>query len=143
MYRTGYPRPQFVRKDWMSLNGEWQFEFDAENKGYYECWQQEHKFSKTIEVPFAYQSKMSGLDTNIMCDYVWYNRYFQVSQEWYGKTILMHFGAVDYEAQVFINGHMAGSHRGGHVGFSVDITPYLTGGEEKVTKFLFIFAYSF
>lgn len=137
MYRIGYPRPQFVREDWMSLNGEWQFEFDTENKGYYDCWQKEHKFSKTIEVPFVYQSKMSGIDTNIMCDYVWYNRYFQVPQEWYGKTILMHFGAVDYEAQVFINGHMAGSHRGGHVGFSVDITPYLTGGEEKVTVRVF------
>ena len=119
MYRTEYPRPDFERKDWLCLNGTWDFRFGQE------AWQ-------TIEVPFAYQTNLSGIHDNRLCDHITYRRTFTVPQGWEGKRIRMNFGAVDYEATVYINGQMVGSHIGGSLGFSFDITDELKGGEEEV-----------
>lgn len=111
MYRAEYPRPDFKRSDWKCLNGAWDILLDNE-------W-------KKIEVPFVYQSKMSGIHDNAMYDRVVYKNVIEVPAKWENKRVFLHFGAVDYECTVFINGKMAGSHIGGNAPFSMDITESL------------------
>jgi beta-galactosidase/beta-glucuronidase len=126
MPRMEYPRPQFVRKDWTCLNGEWEFEFDDERVGDDEMWYMADKaFSKRIQVPFAFQSKLSGIGDTDFHDVVWYRRAISIPEAWSGKRVLLHFGAVDYSASVWVNGHLAVTHEGGHTPFSADITALL------------------
>ncbi|RNA67653.1 glycoside hydrolase family 2 protein [Alteribacter keqinensis] len=121
--RSEYPRPQFVREDWKSLNGQWQFDFDDENKGLSEKWfTHDHLYSKEITVPFSYTSELSGIHDTDFHDIVWYSRTFDVPDKWAGKGIILHFGAVDYQASVWVNGQLVASHEGGHVPFKADIT---------------------
>lgn len=131
--RNEYPRPQLVRKEWVNLNGEWDFAFDDENVGLKEKWfQEENLFDRKINVPFAYQTKLSGINDPTFHDYVWYSREFTVPKNWNNQRIVLHFGAVDYRAWVYVNGHYACFHEGGNVSFSLDITDHLTWGNEKV-----------
>lgn len=131
--RNEYPRPQLVRKNWLNLNGEWQFAFDDENIGVKEKWFQiVHPFKQKIIVPFAYQTKLSGINDPSFHDHVWYRREFTVPKEWSGQKIILHFGAVDYRAWVYVNGQYAGYHEGGHVSFSFDITELLTWETETI-----------
>ena len=127
MFRREYPRPQLVRKDWLNLNGQWDFEFDDEGVGLKEKWFDDRVFSQKIEVPFAYQTKLSGIDDPTFHDHVWYKRTFHVPQEMDGKRIILHFGAVDYRARVYINAQLVGTHEGGHTSFAFDITDHLNG----------------
>lgn len=132
-YRTEYPRPDFVRDSYQCLNGTWKFSFDDENVGIDEKWYRGHSFSRTIEVPFAYQSVLSGIaDTNAH-DILWYEREETIREDYAGKDVLLHFGAVDYICDVFINGEFAGSHEGGDSPFTVCMTPYLKTGSQKIT----------
>lgn len=131
--RNEYPRPQLVRKDWVNLNGEWDFAFDDNNVGLKEKWfQNGDTFDRKINVPFAYQTKLSGINDPSFHDYVWYSRDFNVPKGWNNQRVLLHFGAVDYRAWVYVNGEYACFHEGGNVSFSVDITDHLTWGNEKV-----------
>ncbi|MCD7035391.1 glycoside hydrolase family 2 [Metabacillus sp. GX 13764] len=133
-YRTEYPRPQFVRKEWLNLNGEWDFAFDDQNSGLEEKWCKSNQaFDRKIQVPFAYQSQLSGIHDPSFHDFVWYRRDFTVPAEWNHDRIILHFGAVDYRAWIYINGQYAGFHEGGHVSFSLDITDHLNGGSEVLT----------
>src|SRR5690625_3715002 len=126
MMRNEYPRPQFVRKDWKNLNGEWDFEFDDQDVGESERWYRDEKdFSKKINVPFAFQSELSGIDDQSFHDVVWYKRDFKLSEDWRNKSVILHFGAVDYYTKVYVNGVYVGDHIGGHTSFSFDITKYL------------------
>ena len=118
--REAYPRPQFERKDWMSLNGAWDFRFDEEE------WRE-------IRVPFAYQAPLSGIGSNRICDRVCYRRRFRVPERWRGRDIRLHFGAVDYQCRALVNGRRVGEHTGGNIGFSFDITEALTWEEEEIT----------
>ncbi|MFP7446492.1 glycoside hydrolase family 2 protein [Bacillus sp. MMSF_3328] len=131
--RPEYPRPQFVREEWLNLNGEWDFAFDDEKIGMKDKWH-EHgaPFDRKINVPFAYQSKLSGINDPSFHDQVWYRRSFEVPQGWNGKNVILHFGAVDYRAWVYVNGKYAGFHEGGHVSFSLDVTELLSWGTETV-----------
>lgn len=132
-YRNDYPRPQFVRKEWLNLNGEWEFEFDDDAKGDQgQWWKSKEEYSKRIQVPFAYQSKLSGIAESDFHDLVWYRRIFQLPEDYRGKRIILHFGAVDYEASVWINGSLAMTHSGGHTPFSSDITPFIQDGVNEV-----------
>ncbi|WP_340372218.1 sugar-binding domain-containing protein [Peribacillus sp. FSL E2-0218] len=133
-YRQEYPRPQFVRKDWLNLNGAWSFAFDDQKIGSNQKWyaQDAAVFDKEIQVPFAYQTKLSGIEDKSLHDIVWYKRHFELSDLWKGKRIHLHFGAVDYRSWVYVNGQFVGFHEGGHTNFKYDITEYLTGGEETV-----------
>ncbi len=132
--RAEYPRPQFVRKEWQNLNGTWQFEFDDANVGMKEKWfRPDHALSRRIEVPFAYQAKLSGIHDRSFHDWVWYKRSFRVDAAWKGKRVWLHFGAVDYRAWVYVNGQFVGMHEGGHTPFQFDITDVLTWDEEQVT----------
>ncbi|KFI47493.1 glycoside hydrolase family 2 protein [Bifidobacterium biavatii] len=131
--RTEYPRPQFRRDEWTCLNGEWEFAFDDDNRGLDEHWQERTDFDRRIQVPFAYQSKLSGIHDVSRHDVVWYRRYFVQSRPDDGNRVLLHFGAVDYEATVFVNGRQVVHHIGGNTPFSADITPYLNeDGEQSI-----------
>jgi beta-galactosidase/beta-glucuronidase len=132
--RPEHPRPDFMRADWQTLNGPWQFEFDDGDRGMTERWYEgTHQFSKTIVVPYPFQSRLSGIDDTSFHDVVWYQRTFQVPPAWKGRRVLLNFGAVDYEAIVWVNGGEVGRHRGGHVGFRFDVTDRLKAGDNVVT----------
>lgn len=131
--RADYPRPQFVRGSWMNLNGEWEFEFDDDRIGSKEKWHLGNKaLSKTIQVPFAFQSKLSGIGSNEFHDVVWYRRDLVIPDSFANKRILLHFGAVDYEASVWVNGTLVATHEGGHTPFHADITDALQEGTNKL-----------
>lgn len=116
-----YPRPQFVRSDWLNLNGVWEYQSgtgsDAVPTG--------KKLSGQILVPFPVESALSGVMEHH--DRLWYRRSFTVPSGWKSKRVLLNFGAVDYESQVFVNGKSVGIHKGGYLPFSYDVTPYLKG----------------
>lgn len=132
MKRKEYPRPQFVRRDWLSLNGTWDFSFDDENRAASGHWEQDFwRPERTIEVPFCFESSLSGIGDTSIHDRVFYKRRFSLPEEWKGKRILLHFEAVDYQCRVFVNGMLCCEHTGGNVGFCVDITNYLTDKAEQ------------
>ncbi|NBH70543.1 glycoside hydrolase family 2 [Clostridiaceae bacterium] len=116
--REEYPRPEFVRKEWMNLNGRWAFEYGNERA--------------EIEVPFVCQSKLSGIGKRIKEDRVAYERRFKVPGEWKDRLVYLHFGAVDYRCSVFVNHRCVGHHTGGQTSFRFDITRYLNWEEESI-----------
>ncbi len=132
--RPEYPQPQFQREQWLSLNGRWEFEFDDANAGIAQNWASgKAKFTRTIVVPYCFESKLSGIGDTSFHPWVWYRRNFSAPDSWKGKRTLLHFGAVDYRATVWVNGQQAGSHVGGHVPFSLDITPFMKAGANTIT----------
>ncbi len=120
--RPEYPIPQFERDCWLNLNGEWDFSFDDENTGIKSTWYINPDFDRKIIVPYAYQCQMSGINIQDFHDIVWYAKEFDISDSMKGKRIILHFGAVDYSADVWVNGTHVVSHEGGHVPFSIEIT---------------------
>ncbi len=116
-----YPRPQMVRTNWLNLNGIWQFQAGATNDpvpiG--------QTLSGEILVPFPMESAISGVMQHH--SFSWYRRNFTVPADWNGQNLLLHLDAVDWESEVFINGHSLGIHRGGYDPATYDITPYVTG----------------
>jgi beta-galactosidase/beta-glucuronidase len=131
--RPEYPQPQFQREQWQSLNGKWEFEFDDSNAGLDANWAAgKRKFSRTILVPYCFESKLSGIGDTSFHPWIWYRRTFTVPAGWKGKRILLNFGAVDYRARVWINGQMAGEHEGGSVPFHFDITPLVKAGANTI-----------
>jgi beta-galactosidase/beta-glucuronidase len=136
--RPEYPRPNFKREhNWINLNGEWDFSFDDDNIGLEERWykkQKEKKFDKKIIVPFCFQSKLSGIEDLSFHDVVWYRKEFEIPSILEKKRILLHFGAVDYRCIVFLNGERVGSHEGGYIGFTIDITDYIEKGNILVLR---------
>ena len=131
--RSEYPRPDFERAEWLNLNGVWNFEFDDENAGEEQKWYRGKEFSKEIVVPFCYQSELSGIAVMEMHEYLWYEREFEIPESFAGKKVLLHFGAVDYAAKVWINGEFAGKHQGGYVPFKFDITGSIKPGKNRLT----------
>lgn len=132
--RPEYPQPQFQRADWLNLNGAWEFEFDDRNVGLDENWALDRKpFSRSILVPFCFESPLSGVGDSAFHPYVWYRRTFRTPENWAGKRVLLHFGAVDYKGTVWVNGKYAGEHEGGHTPFRFDITALLGPGENTIT----------
>ncbi len=132
--RPEHPNPQFMRSSWMNLNGQWQFEIDhgnsGQSQGFYEP---EKAFPQTIRVPFCPESKLSGIAYKDFMRAVWYKRDFEITPAQLQGCVMLHFGAVDYEATVYINGVKCGSHKGGYVSFALDITPYIKAGTNTVT----------
>lgn len=118
----------------MTLNGSWAFEFDDADKGVAEEWSAAgHKFSRQITVPFCFESRMSGIGDTGFHPVVWYQRSFSVPAAWKGRSVLLNFGAVDYRAEVWVNGRHAGGHEGGNTPFGFDITALLKTGPNTVT----------
>nr|WP_243864355.1 sugar-binding domain-containing protein [Paenibacillus castaneae] len=121
-----YPRPQLVRDKWLNLNGEWEFESGSKQKTV----PTGKKLSETILVPFAVESQLSGLERQE--EEMWYKRQFTLPADWKNQNIQLHFGAVDFEATVYVNGHEVGKHQGGYTGFSFDITDQLVAGPNEL-----------
>lgn len=136
--RPEYPRPQFVREgNWINLNGEWDFSFDDADIGLKERWYKKENsknFDRKIIVPFCFQSKLSGIEDNSFHDIIWYRRVFDIPKKFNDKKVLLHFGAVDYRCFIYLNGECVGSHEGGYVGFSLNITKFLEGSNVLVVR---------
>lgn len=120
--RSEYPRPQFERDCWLSLNGQWRFDFDDNNLGVKAGWFARPELSHQITVPYTYQSKLSGINNQDFHDIVWYSKKFDREEQLKDKRIILNFGAVDYKADVWVNGIHLITHEGGHVPFSVEVT---------------------
>ena len=121
-----YPRPQMVRTNWMNLNGLWEYAIVATNASAPTNWQGE------ILVPFPVESALSGVKKPLTAQQaLWYRRMFSAGDLSAGHRLLLHFGAVDWEAVVWVNGIRVGMHRGGYAGFSFDITEHLKPGVEN------------
>ncbi|MBU5671651.1 glycoside hydrolase family 2 protein [Paenibacillus brevis] len=132
--RPEHPTPHWERSEWLNLNGSWQFEIDHGKSGKErEYFKKDHHLTGEITVPFCPESKLSGVEYKDFMAAVWYRRGFTVPEAWTGGRVLLHFGAVDYETEVWINGVSVGTHRGGYSSFSFDITEQLAAGENIVT----------
>ncbi|MDD3409951.1 MAG: sulfatase-like hydrolase/transferase [Eubacteriales bacterium] len=131
--RPEYPRPQFVRRDWMNLNGEWAFEMDQGASGRERGLVDAAALAQRILVPFCPESKLSGIGYTDFIRCVWYKRGFTLPKTAVGKRVYLNFGAVDYKAQVWVNGQSVGTHEGGYVSFGFDITDALCEGENLIT----------
>ncbi len=127
-----YPRPQLVRSEWLNLNGVWEYQPGAVG----DAMPTNKTLSGQIVVPFPVESALSGVMEHH--DRLWYRRAFTVPTKWSGRQLMLHFGAVDYEAEVIVNGKSVGIHTGGYVPFSYDITPYLqnngNGPQELIVR---------
>lgn len=114
-----YPRPQMTRDRWENLNGLWEYAVTASDS-------EPDGMDGQILVPFAIESALSGVGRSIEEDEVlWYERQFSVPKDWNGSRIMLNFGAVDWKAEVYVNGQKAGEHTGGYTPFSFDITDLL------------------
>lgn len=118
--RPEYPRPQFVRADWLCLNGEWEFEIDAGDSGL-ERGLLNRPLAAKITVPFCPESILSGIGNTDFLNAVWYRKRIAIPAEWRGRDVLLHFQAVDYDATVWINGQEVRRHRGGFSPFSCEL----------------------
>jgi beta-galactosidase/beta-glucuronidase len=118
--RPEHPRPQLVRPDWLTLNGEWQFEIDRGDSGF-DRGLLERELGSRITVPFAPESTASGIGDVDFLHAVWYRRTVHIPDEWAGKRVLLHFGAVDHDATVWANGIEVARHRGGFTSFTADL----------------------
>ena len=124
--RPEYPRPDFQRGFFQNLNGSWEFAFDDGDVGLAQHWYKEGSFEKTITVPYVYQCDLSGIGDTAFHKVVWYRKRFTLQREPGQDTVLLHFGAVDYQATVWVNGQMVGTHSGGNTPFTLDITRDVT-----------------
>ncbi|MFC9351738.1 glycoside hydrolase family 2 protein [Arthrobacter sp. NPDC057013] len=136
-----YPRPQLGRRQWTELAGLWGFAYDDANKGLDGRWHREQSpFDRRIRVPFPPESAASGIGDNSFHPVIWYRRELSVAEVraagWgrQGTRMILHFGAVDYRADVWLNGQYLGNHEGGHTPFFFDVTDLLAspGGEGNV-----------
>jgi len=133
--RSEHPFPQFERKTWENLNGEWDFEFDFGRSKLETGILQREEWERKIIVPFCPESKLSGIEHVDFIPAVWYRRKINITEKQLEGRILLHFGAVDYLTKVFINGKEAGSHKGGYSSFKFDITDLLTEGENTLVVY--------
>jgi beta-galactosidase/beta-glucuronidase len=131
--RPEFPQPQFERTDWLTLNGEWQFAFDDSDAGLDAHWYApDHALNSRITVPYCFESKLSGIADTSFHPWVWYRRDVTLPDAWKPRRTLLHFGAVDYQSMVWVNGQLAGSHEGGNTPFTFDITPLLKTGANAI-----------
>lgn len=122
-----YPRPQLERKEWQNLNGRFEYAITDLNENFPE------KYDGEIIVPFAPECYLSGVGRTIEPDnYLWYRKKFVLKDCFKNKNVILNFGAVDWKCNVYINRTLVTEHTGGYVPFSVDITPYITDGENEL-----------
>lgn len=133
IYRTEHPKPQFMRENWQNLNGDWDFELDPGAS-----WEESERYkaadaySRKIQVPFCPESKLSGIGYTDFMNSVWYRKEIELDEKQLEGRVLLHFGAVDYMATIYVNGTKCGTHKGGYVSFAVDITDYVQAGKNTI-----------
>lgn len=121
-----YPRPIMERSEWKNLNGLWNYAIQEFGKT------APSKYDGQILVPFAAESSLSGVMKEVGAkNELWYETNFSIESNWNGKNILLHFGAVDWKTEVYINNIKVGSHTGGYTPFSFDITPFIQKGKSQ------------
>jgi beta-galactosidase/beta-glucuronidase len=130
--RPEYPRPALVRARWQSLNGRWELGYDPGDRGLRDGWQSGRRFERSVVVPFPLESALSGVVDPEPPPVVWYRRHFQVPHAWLEERTVLHVGACDYEAQLFVNGRGVGSHRGGYAPIACEVGHALHSGENEV-----------
>ena len=127
-----YPRPQLKRAAWLNLNGLWNYAVTGLNAS------TPSKWDGQILVPYPIESALSGVGRTLTKDnLLWYDRTFTVPAAWKGKHVKLNFGAVDWKADIYVNGTHVGAHQGGYAPFSIDITPALKAGVNKLTVKVF------
>lgn len=127
--RPEYPRPQFERSEWINLNGTWTYAFDFGQSGSQRGFAESEGFDGRITVPFCPESKLSGVEYKDFINCMWYQRKIDIPASWTGKKIILHFGGVDYQSILYVNGEYAGTHWGGTSSFEFDITNFTKSGE--------------
>ncbi len=124
-----YPRPQLVRSEWKNLNGLWDYSVTSVTTT------KPLSYKGKILVPFAIESALSGVKQNVGKDSIlWYRTTFMLPSSMRGKNVLLHFGAVDWESDIYINGIKAGNHQGGYDPFTFNITPYINKGNKQILE---------
>lgn len=127
--RPEYPRPSFAREDWLNLNGTWQFARDPGDSGL-ERGLVTAELPERILVPFCPESELSGIGDTDFHHVVWYRRTVHVPDEWAGRRPMLHFGAVDHDATVWVNGREVARHSGGFTPFSADLGDVVQAGQD-------------
>ena len=123
-----YPRPQMVRDQWMNLNGLWEYAITPAEA-------EPDKMDGNILVPFAVESALSGVGRAVgENEALWYEREFTIPEEWAGQRVQLNFGAVDWKAEVYVDGAFVGEHTGGYAPFSFDVTDMLAKGKKHSLK---------
>ena len=127
--RAEYPRPQMERAEWVNLNGEWTYTLDLVKTGWERNLMQSKGFDDKIIVPFAPESKLSGVEHKEFIPCIWYQRDITIPAAWSGKDVVLNFGAVYYESEIYVDGQFVDRHFGGSDSFSVDITKFVEPGK--------------
>tara|TARA_R110002049_G_C9178388_1_gene563375 strand:+ start:3690 stop:4886 length:1197 start_codon:yes stop_codon:yes gene_type:complete len=131
--RPEHPKPQFVRGQWMNLNGRWDFAIDntlfGKEKGWYK---DASAFDQKITVPFCPESTLSGIGNTDFMNAVWYHRTFNIPENWKNQRVFLNFGGVDYQCIAYVNGKKVGSHYGGSASFSFEISEALKAGTNEL-----------
>ena len=133
--RCEHPRPDRQRAEWLTLNGEWDFEIDNALVGVERKFYERESLSSKITVPFCPESRLSGVGHTDFMSAVWYRRNIDIPTEWGTKRVLLHIDACDYDTTVYVNGKRVGSHVGGYTPFAFDITDALKDDGNYVTVY--------
>jgi len=126
--RPEHPRPQFYRPDWVNLNGEWSFTLDGGRSGHERGFAESNGFDGSILVPFCPESELSGVGHRDFIECMWYQRPIEIPGDWAGRRVLLHFGAVDFLSEVYVDGELVGRHWGGSASFAHDLTRFVRPG---------------
>ena len=135
--RPEHPRPDALRENWTTLNGEWQFEIDEQGDGEARGLASGKDLPLRIQVPFCPESKLSGIGHYGLMRHTWFRRSFETPAAMNGRRVRLHFGGIDYQAWVWVNGQPVGSHIGGDVSFVFDITRFLKPGANELVVHAF------
>ena len=128
--RSEHPNPQLQRKNWINLNGVWEFEIDKSASGVDRKLYEAKKLSQEIVVPFCPESRLSGIGDVDFLNSVWYKRTIQIARK--DQRVILHIGACDYLTTVYVNAKKVGNHKGGYASFAFDITDYVECGENTL-----------
>ncbi len=132
-YIKDYPRPQFIREDWENLNGKWNFAFDDNNEGESKKYYMNFPVKNTINVPFTYETNLSGINDESIHYTVWYNKKINIGENKLKEKIILHFEGSDYITKVWVNGNYIGVNEGGYSRFSFEIEKFIKEGENDIT----------
>jgi beta-galactosidase/beta-glucuronidase len=130
--RPEYPRPQMVRPRWLNLNGGWEFAFDDDDRGRREGWERGWSGSRRIVVPFSFEAALSGIGERAAHPVVWYRRVVDVPEDFVGGRLLLHVGACDFATTIWVNGAVAGTHRGGYTPMTCEIQALVRPGRNEI-----------
>jgi hypothetical protein len=126
--RPEHPKPQFERESWINLNGQWTYAFDFGKSGSEKGFKDSKEFNDKITVPFCPESELSGVGHKDFIEMMWYQKNICIPLDWKDKKVILHFGAVDYIAEIFVDGKYVGRHFGGSSSFSFDISDIVRAG---------------